>query len=391
MSVIKVNSIQHSGAANASIELNANGRVAFSNTVAFTSNNVTIGGQALSPVTGMRNRIINGDMRIDQRNAGASVTPTASAYTLDRWYAGLTQASKYSVQQNAGSVTPPAGFTNYLGITSTSAYSVLSGDAFSIQQRIEGFNVADLGWGTSAAQTVTLSFFVRSSITGNHSGALWNSAFNRSYPFTFAVNSANTWEKNSITIVGDTSGTWLTNNSTGIGLSFNLGAGSSFLGAAGAWGSTGVTGTTGSVSVVGTNGATFYITGVQLEEGSVSTPFERRPYGLELALCQRYFCKSYNVSVVPGTVTVEGAIQIEGATSTYKYQYIPFKVPMRANPTVTTYNPSNGAAGKALVTGSIEITGDTQLIGSEGFIGGMNTTPTNYQWVRFHYTAAIEL
>ena len=151
-----------------------------------------------------KNRIINGAMVIDQRNAGASVTPTATTYTLDRCLVALTQASKFSVQQNAGSVTPPAGFTNYLGITSTSAYAVLTGDFFLIRHYIEGTNVGDLAWGTANAKTVTLSFWVRSSLTGTFGGSIQNNAENRSYPFSYTISSTNTWEQKSITIAGDT-------------------------------------------------------------------------------------------------------------------------------------------------------------------------------------------
>ena len=239
---------------------------------------------------GFKNRIINGAMVIDQRNAGASVTlGSGGAYTLDRWRFYSGQASKLSVQQNAGSVTPPAGFINYLGLTSLSAYSVLSTDSFTLQQKIEGLNVADLAWGTASAATVTLSFWVRSSLTGAFGGAIYNSAQTRSYPFSYTINSANTWEQKSVTIAGDTSGTWLTTNGTGIELAFSLGAGSTLSGTAGAWAGAYYAQPTGSTSVVGTNGATFYITGVQLEKGSTATSFDYRPYGTELSLCQRYY------------------------------------------------------------------------------------------------------
>jgi hypothetical protein len=245
---------------------------------------------ALGNTFGFKNRIINGAMVIDQRNAGASVTPTNGAYTLDRWSAILTQASKYTVQQNAGSVTPPTGFKNYLGVTSSSAYSVLTGDIFAVRHLVEGFNVADLGWGSAGASTVTLSFWVRSSLTGTFGGSLINSAANRFYPFSYTISAANTWEQKSVTIAGDTSGTWVTDNGIGIGVYFSLGGGATYSGTAGAWTGTGTPYTaTGAVSVVGTNGATFYITGVQLEKGSTATSFDYRPYGTELALCQRYY------------------------------------------------------------------------------------------------------
>ena len=251
-----------------------------------------------------RNRIINGDMRIDQRNAGAaqnSLAGSATTYLVDRWYYYGTQASKFNSQQNAGSVTPPLGFTNYIGLTSTSAYSVVSSDYFNLRQAIEGYNVADLGFGTANAKTVTFSFWVRSSLTGTFSGVLSNTSFTRCFPFTFTITSADTWEQKSVIVAGDTSGTWATNNTAGLILTFNLGAGSTFLASAGSWTSSTVVGATGSVSVVGTSGATFYITGVQLEVGSVATPFEHRQYGQELALCQRYYHKLGGTHEVIGT------------------------------------------------------------------------------------------
>jgi len=252
--------------------------------------NGSITANAVTPSVNMKSRIINGAMVIDQRNAGASVTITTDGtYTLDRWQALLTQSSKYSVQQNAGSVTPPTGFTNYLGVTSLSAYSVLAADYFTLQQNIEGFNIADLDFGKATAKAITLSFWVRSSLTGTFGGTVANSAQSRCYPFTYTINAANTFEYKTITIAGDTSGTWLTTNGIGFRLNFGLGVGSTYSGTAGAWSSSVLLSATGATSVVGTNGATFYITGVQLEVGSTATSFDYRPYGTELALCQRYY------------------------------------------------------------------------------------------------------
>jgi hypothetical protein len=243
---------------------------------------------------GFRNRIINGDMRIDQRNAGASVTPAAGAYTLDRWASGLTQASKFTVQR---STDAPAGFTNSLLVTSSSAYSVTGNDYFGVFQVIEGYNVADLNYGTASAQTITFSFWVKSSLTGSFGGPIENGAQNRCYSFAYTVSSANTWEYKTVTAVGDTTGTWSTDNTGGMIAWFGLGASGTRVGTAGAWGTQSGSGLqpSGTVSVVGTSGATFYITGVQLEAGSVATPFERRPYGTELALCQRYFLRGYKI------------------------------------------------------------------------------------------------
>jgi hypothetical protein len=241
---------------------------------------------------GFKNRIINGAMVIDQRNAGASVTPTTAGYTLDRWNVYVSQSSKFSVQQNAGSVTPPVGFSNYLGITSLSAYTVGTSELFVVRQLIEGFNTSDLGWGTANAKTVTLSFQVYSSLTGTFGGVLQNSAETYCYPFSYSIPVANTWTTISITVAGPTAGTWIgATNGTGMKVVFGLGVGASLSGTAGAWNTFagGAYSSTGATSVVGTNGATFYITGVQLEKGSTATSFDYRPYGTELQLCQRYY------------------------------------------------------------------------------------------------------
>ena len=250
---------------------------------------VDASGGVLAPISSvMRNRIINGAMVIDQRNAGASVTATGfnNIYTLDRWNATYATGGFFSVQQNAGSVTPPTGFRNYLGITSLGANT---GVINTITQSIEGFNVADLNWGTASAATVTLSFWVRSSLTGTFGGAISNSGRTRSYPFSYTISAANTWEFETITIAGDTSGTWLTTNGIGLNLDFGLGNNATYSGTAGAWSGNDFRSATGATSVVGTNGATFYITGVQLEVGTQATSFEYRQYGTELALCQRYY------------------------------------------------------------------------------------------------------
>jgi hypothetical protein len=237
-----------------------------------------------------RNRIINGAMMIDQRNAGASVTSTTSnPYTVDRWQSVATVSSKYTIQQSS---VAPTGFVNSLLITSSAATTVGSGDVYCFGQKIEGLNVADLGWGAAGASTITISFWVRSSLTGTFGGSVANNAFDRSYPFTYTISAANTWEQKTVTIAGDTTGTWLKTSGIGLVLWLGLGVGSGASGTGGAWSGTGTYSATGATSVVGTNGATFYITGVQLEKGSTATSFDYRPYGTELALCQRYFWKS---------------------------------------------------------------------------------------------------
>ena len=299
---------------------------------------VSINGANGSGYTGYKNRIINGGMVIDQRNAGASVTPAVigAGYTLDRWGYSISQASKFSVQRNAGSVTPPAGYINYLGITSSSAYSVTSTDYFLLYQPIEGLNVADLGWGAAGAATVTLSFWVRSSLTGTFGGSLGNGG-TRSYVFSYTINAANTWEQKTITIVGDTTGTWLTTNGLGLNVVFSLANGSTYNNTAGSWASGNYLSSTGSTSVIGTSGATFYVTGVQLERGSNATSFEFIDYGRSLIQCQRYYWQWSG-----GSVTRYAIGYNDTTTSCYYMGYLP--CPMRTTPTIgSVAMSSNGA------------------------------------------------
>jgi hypothetical protein len=228
-------------------------------------------------------------MRIDQRNAGASVNMSAVVYPVDRWAAFEDTDGAMTAQR---STTAPAGFANSIVCTTTTADASLAAAQYArVWQNLEGLNVADLMWGTANAQSISVSFWVRSSLTGTFGGSVANSAFNRSYAFTYAVSAANTWEYKTIVIPGDTTGTWLTDNGTGLQLNFSLGSGTTFSGTAGSWAGSGLLTATGATSVVGTNGATFYITGVQLEVGSVATPFEHRSYGQELSLCQRYYAR----------------------------------------------------------------------------------------------------
>ena len=282
----------------------------------------------LAPASAVfRNRIINGAMVIDQRNAGASVaTTTANKFITDRWQTLVSADSKFTAQQ---STTAPVGFSNSLLATSSAATTVASGDYYFIRQAIEGFNTADLNWGTANAKTVTLSFQVYSSLTGTFGGALGNSAQDRSYPFSYTVSAANTWTQISITIAGDTTGTWVgATNGIGMRINFSLGMGSTYSGTAGAWASAYYLSATGATSVVGTNGATFYITGVQLEVGTNATSFDYRPYGTELALCQRYYQVFSNAS--GGNVPFTSGIIY---STTAALMPIKLTTTMRASPT----------------------------------------------------------
>ena len=275
---------------------------------------------------GFKNRIINGAMVIDQRNAGASITANNNVFAVDRFKFQASQTAKGTLQQ---STTAPVGFINSLLFTSSSAYSITSTDFFVHNISIEGLNVADLAWGTASAATVTLSFWVRSSLTGTFGGVVQNSASDRSYPFTYTISAANTFEQKTITIAGDTSGTWLTTNGTGIRIYMGLGVGSTYNGTAGSWAGANYIGATGATSVVGTNGATFYITGVQLEKGSTATSFDYRPYGTELALCQRYYRQT------AGSSNTEPSLYSYSSTANNIGTTIVLPVPMRTAPTIS--------------------------------------------------------
>jgi hypothetical protein len=350
---------------------------------------------------GFKNRIMNGAMVIDQRNAGGSVTPASGiTYTVDRWHLNLSQSSKVSALRNAGSVTPPDGFTNYLGLTSQSAYSVGSGDYHTLRQGIEGYNVSDLNWGSANAKTATLSFWVRSSLTGTFGGSINNAAYDRSYPYTYTISAANTWEYKTVIIPGDTSGTWLTNDSAGINVGFGLGTGSTFLGTAGTWSGSTLLGATGQTNLLGTNNATFYITGVQLEKGSTATAFDYRNYGHELQLCQRYYEHTYDIGVAAGTATENGWAWIGSdipsatTTGTLQSQGLRFETRKRTQPSMTVWD-ATGAVGKAtryyIGSGpSNNHTCTTDLITTNSFrvfVAGTNTTTNG----AFHWAANAEL
>jgi hypothetical protein len=347
-----------------------------------------------------KNRFINGNMTISQRYGSSSVTPASGVtYTLDRWHINAAQSSKLSVQQNAGSVTPPVGFTYYAGMTSLSSYTVLAGDYTTLRQSIEGYNVADLGWGTANAKTITLSFWVRSSLTGTFGGTLNNADYSRSYPYSYTISAANTWEYKTITIAGDTSGTWLTDNSIGISVGFQLGTGSTYTGPAGSWSSALYLGTTGTTNIIATNGATLYITGCQLEVGVSATTFDYRSIGTELQLCQRYYEKSYNPDVVPGTNTGDGriftfAVYVNASVLDYGGS-IWFKVNKRTNPTIAywTETGTSGTWDSRTSGSSGTLTPVSNRVGTSSFCiycTGSGFTNVTYS-VSGHWTASAEL
>ena len=290
---------------------------------------------------GFKNRIINGAMMIDQRNAGASVTTStvgSGTYTVDRWQYYVDVGSKLTLQQSS---TAPSGFTNSLVATVISTDSTANSSQL-LRTKIEGFNVSDLGWGAAGASTVSLSFWVRASVTGSYAGYIQNSASNRSYVFSYSVASANTWEQKTITISGDTTGTWLTNNGIGLLVGFQLGIGYNAT-TINTWAAGNYQTYSGNTNLCATNGATFYITGVQLEKGSTATSFDYRPYGTELALCQRYYYQWSNSGLSDTPAAASPYVSSPPNSTAALPMYFP--VIMRASPTVAGV-ASNGTLNR---------------------------------------------
>ena len=308
-----------------------------------------------------RNRFINGDMRIAQR--GTAAVTTSQAFPVDRFRVPNSTDGAFSAQQDSSA---PAGFIKSLKYTVTTADTNLTTtQSTGITQVIEGTNIADLAWGSANARTVTLSFWVRSSLTGTFGGGLRNYNNSRSYPFTYTISSADTWEYKTVTIAGDTSGTWSTGTDEGINITFNLGAGPDARGTAGAWNSNNNSGATGQTQVISTLNATFYITGVQLETGSVATPFERRPYGTELQLCQRYY---QPIKAITGT---------SGGSTTGVYANIQYSE-MRAAPTYAVTGAlvftAPAVASYTQSSGNVAVAGHSTPVGaflSFGNLSGM--------------------
>ena len=338
----------------------------------------TSDGVSSSGLYGFKNRLINSAMVIDQRNAGASVTPIGSSgFAVDRWqYFTNATAGAFNAGQNLNSVTPPSGFTKYLGYQVASAQTPTGTNAYFFGQKIEGFNVADLGWGASGAQPISISFWVRSSLTGTHSGNLQNTSNARSYVFSYSINSANTWEYKTISVAGDTTGTWPTDNTTGLIIYFNLGCGTGIQTTAGSWNAAQYIGVTGGVSVVSNASATWYITGVQLEKGSTATSFDYRPYGTELQLCQRYLPAFNGVNSVIGS----GAF----FSATVAWGIVKFPVTTRVAPTGLTASSGSAItyyANGAYTTSAISL----EIAGIDG--AQLRTTvsgaPTGYASVAY--------
>ena len=278
-----------------------------------------------------RNLIINGAMQVWQRGTGSTAVGSTNTYHADRWLAREDSDGSLTTEQ---STDAPDNFKYSNKVTVTSAdTSIGAAQKCYFSQRVEGTVFDSLGFGTSAAKTTTLSFYVKSSLTGTFSGSLTNDNNNRSYPYEYTINSANTWERKSVTFPGDTTGTWDTGSSDWLELYWDLGIGSNFEGSAGAWVAAQDFGTSGSTKLIGTNGATWLISGVQWEQGEQATPFEHRSFGDELLACMRYYWKD----TAPVYLTQYGVNAIANI-------YTP--VPMRAAPAISQISGTTVSFGQ---------------------------------------------
>ena len=316
--------------------------------------NLTIPSLNGGQLAGNRNRILNGDMLFYQRFTGTNpIFNVGSAYILDRWIGYATIAGNMRISQ---STDAPAGFTVSQKVEAVTGATIGAADYFLTSQKIEGYNVSDFNFGTANAVTVTLSFWVKCSVTGTHSGVLRNSVVGgsyRGYPFTYSISAANTWEKKSIVIPGDTTGTWSRAAGVGIEIVFDHGTGTTYRGTAGAYTSSTILGVAGSASPLATAGATWLITGVQLERGTVATPYEYISIPLVAINLQRYYAAMSAADTLPVTAFTD---QARGF----------FKLPtsMRVVPTCTfTYDIGGGATWAIGINGGFQVAGSSNVSG----------------------------
>ena len=359
-------------------------------TTGITTPTTSTTGEFVTSVTGFKNRIINGAMVIDQRNAGATVS-SSGAFPVDRFIV-IKDTSAGTFTAGQSSTVPSSGFTKSLLFTVGTAYTPAAGENNFLKHYIEGYNIADLSFGTAGASNITLSFWVRSSLTGTFGGALTNGGNDRTYVFSYTISAANTFEYKTISIPAYTSGTWNTTNSVGFEIRWGLGVGSTFLNTAGAWYTGNYVSATGSTNITSTAGATWYVTGVQLEKGSTATSFDYRPYGTELFLCQRYYETSAYPDVTFTVNSTRAGICFVGATG--NSSGFNFLVPKRSNsPTVTLYSRNNTSGAVSLVTTGADITGSAaSAIGGTGFRAiSLGSGQTAGAGIESGWTASAEL
>lgn len=309
----------------------------------FQSNGTTVMTVSSASQTAL-NKIINGNMLVAQRGTTGTAVAGGSYLACDRWKAWEASDAAVTVSQETDG--PTGKFTKCLKYNITTADASITAAQFGmVRQMIEGHNIIDLGFGTASAQSVTISFWVKSSLTGSHGAALNNGNEDRSYPFAYTVSSANTWEYKTVTIPGDTSGTWDTDNTAGMIVTFGLGAGTDYQGTADAWQAGNKFQPSSTVQNIGTI-SNWNVTGVQLEAGGAASNFEQLQFSDQFQLCQRYYAVQ------------DAAVNAYSSTGVVGFS---FNTAMRAAPTLTfsfggvtnrVYRLDTGATADLTVAGS---------------------------------------
>jgi hypothetical protein len=356
------------------VQYNSSGAFAGSANLTFDGTNLTTGGVNTPNTFGFKNRIINGNMVIDQRNNGSSVSVSGNdIFTLDRYKGWANGGGIFSVQQSS---TAPINFTKSALLTVTTADSSISaGDNYRWAQAIEGYNVADFSFGTANAKTITVSFWVRSNLTGTYGGSIYSATASRSYVYQYTINSANTWEQKTVTIAGDTTGSWNTTNGNGMVVYFDLGSGSNYQNATGSWVSGEKFSTSGNASWIGTLSNNLYISGIQVETGTKATSFDVRDYGRELNLCQRYYELLFQFTAKATTTdAAEGTIGIT--------------VTKRTTPTMLIVNGTNTLLDLGIAVRSFSTVGGAFGVnGGYCILGGIGTATVGNIFVMYNAAA----
>jgi len=340
-----------------------------------------------------RNIIINGDMSIAQRSTSVSSITTTAYHTVDRWYIGVATAGTWTISQSTD-VPTGQGFSSSLKMDCTTANASLSsGSLLNIQQRFEGQNLQYLKKGTSNAESLTLSFWVKSSKTGTYIAELFDNDNSRNISKSYTINSASTWEKKTITFAGDTTGALDNDNNRSFNLDMWLAAGTDYTSGtlATSWESiTSANRAVGQVNLADSTSNEWYITGVQLEAGDTASDFEFLPFDVQLHKCKRYYERSYNYGTATGTGTTTGILQMEVISAgTLLITPIGFEVEKRTTPSFVTYD-GVGNVNKVTTSNGDNKNNNVQNIGAKSVsVGEGDGASMNF--FRAHYTADSEL
>lgn len=392
---LTTNNLVATGAESVSGNLTVGGAIAATGNVS-TSGNLTVAGTLTAggnPIFGgaaPRNLIVNAQMRFNQRTEGSPPGLSTNGFIADQWAFNCSNNTVLTARKNIfGTPIAPPGAANSLG-GQTTVVTPAAGDFFTIVQAIEGQSFAPSLWGTLQALPYVLSFWVIASTTGTFGGAIYNSAKTWTYPFTYTVTVANTWQLKTVAVPGQTSGVWATDTTAGVIVAWSYGAGATFTRPANTWVNAnaqgGANGQVGNASTV----AALSISGVQFEQGVSATPFEYLRVDEDLRRCLRFCEKSYSQGVAPGTVTNIGAMQASATPGLPSSIYVTnlgaqFKSVKRlATPAMTFYSTATGASGKLLdVLSGVDITPGAVVAGDASFYVGAtcNVAHTGYSFL----------